>query len=371
MRLATAMLLAAAAASASYAQAPEPEQVGRLEGAAAGVRGATRVERDGGQERVVLLSGSEVSLPAGAARILLTEGGEIEICGPARLTLLKSGRSLTVALDSGSVRARPAAGLEVRIFTALVEAAPVSVGGEPRDASLGLAADGAICVLASRGAVRLAEQLTGAAAIVPELGEVSLPDGRLENMRESRGACACSAATAGISPAPPVPAAKSASHAGKDAPAARDAPVWQVIMPPLAFHAGDARPAEPSLDSLQLVREARVQPAVFFIGKVEDRTPSKPAKPPKPPRAMKAEAQSSHAAVASAGEKKSGAAQSEAPGFPPAASSPSASSEPQAAAPQKSSSGFGARLKGFFRRLFGAKPKDESGGTARTSAVQN
>lgn len=324
--LAVSMLLAWAAPLASQT----PPTVGQLEGSDVAVRGPSSSLRQDGRDVTVLFGGSEVTVRSGYARILLSEGGEIGVCGPAQFSLLKSGGSLTIALSSGRLHARVDATLPLSFYTPLLVAAPLAIGGGARETVFGIETSGAACVLAGRGAVRLEQQFTGHTLVVPERAEVVLPDGQLDSLREARGVCRCEAPVA-LAPTPAAPrqpdvavAAAKAAPENKDsekkpepkAPA-REEPVWKVVMPPLTFDAAAASPPpEPSPETILLVREVRVRPAVIFTGRVES-----PA-----PKAAQAKAE-------------------------PRTKTPSE------AQPEKPKRGVFASIGRFFGRLFGKKPK--------------
>jgi hypothetical protein len=90
------------------------------------------------------------------------------------------------------------------------------------------------------------------------------------------------------------------------------------VMPPLTFDAKNPNPPRPARpEMVRLIREVRVQPAIVFRGRVEPKI--------KPVSLQKAASQESAEAAQDAQPKKPG---------------------------------FGTRLKNFFRRLFGGKPKD-------------
>jgi hypothetical protein len=131
-----------------------------------------------------------------------------------------------------------------------------------------------------------------------------------------------------------------------------DARAWQVRMPPLLFDS--ANPAAPEISAQQIVllREVRIQPAAVFSGSVAPRPrPEKKKREPKPPR------QSKPQRSARAEESVPTAAEAATPATPAASGSPTS---PPAAAPpdaQTRKTGFGAKLKNFFRRMFGGKPK--------------
>jgi len=307
-----------------------PETVGRIEGDDLAIKGQVSLLREGGHSAAELVSGAEVTVRAGLARITLADGGEVDICGPAQFTVLKSGGSLTLALNQGRVHVRIGSAPVVTIYTAQVVASLISVGERPRDATIGVETDGSLRAVAAHGAVRLEHQLTGQSLVVPQSSEVVLPGGQLESLREARGECRCEPVFARATRPAPTPVqvaalassegdAAKADNARKDPPKpATEEPKWTVVMPPLTFDATKPPPAlEPRPETILLVREVRVQPAVVFSGRVE-----KPSK-------VKAAAPSEEALTQSA-----------------------------AAGAKKSGGGFGSKLRNFFRRLFGMKPKN-------------
>jgi hypothetical protein len=277
-----------------HAQAA-PETVGRIEGDDIAVKGAVSVEFVNGQNTTMLGSGSDVTVRSGQARIVLVEGGEIGICGPAHFSLLKSGGAITLALDYGRVHARLEDAVGLAVFTPLIVATPIAIAGG-RDATVGLEASGAMCVLAARGAVRVEQQLTGQSLLVPQSGEIQIADGQLETLRGGVGTCQCEilSARAERSRRPAelsVPLRASAGHppAQKrdlaDAPEppripADEEPIYKVFMPPLTFNAAAPEPPpDPSPESIVLAREVRVRPSIIFRGHVEAAT-LPPATPP-------------------------------------------------------------------------------------------
>jgi hypothetical protein len=332
---ATALLLALAASAGTLcAQAP-PETVGRIYGADIAVKGAIGVEVEGGRSTTALASGSEVTVRSGAARLLLAEGGEIGVCGPAHFSLLKSGGSITLALDYGRIHARLEGAMPLTVYSALIVATPVAIAAGPRDATIGLEQSGAMCVLAGRGAVRIEQQLTGQVILVPQSGEVAFAEGQLDSLRGSAGACQCDVQTAKADPpegprppeitvAVPADLARPIKPPQKNAkpetvedvkPPAIEEPIYKVMMPPLSFNAASPEPPEPqpSPETMLLVREVRVRPAVEFHGRVE-----------------------------------------EAPA--PLAAQPAHVTGSVLEAPPKKHASFGTRVRGFFRRLFGRTP---------------
>ncbi len=308
-------------ASAGLRAQGSPETIGVIEGPDIAVKGAVSVEVQEGRSFTVLASGSDITVRAGQARIALVEGGELGICGPAHLSLLKSGGAVTVALDYGRVHARLDASAPVTIYTPLIVATPTAIGSAPRDATVGLEPGGAMCVLAARGALRVEQQLTAETLLVPQSGELMLVGGQLGSLRGAAGGCQCEISSTPVftippprppqtgllaaaqpvsaKPAPP-PAPKEPAkpemtpeEAIKDlprvegrasGPPAREEPIYKVMMPPLSFDASKpAPPPDPSPETIRLVRQVRVRPAVWFRGHVEEAPAPPPAAKPAPP----------------------------------------------------------------------------------------
>jgi hypothetical protein len=321
-----------------------PDTVGRIEGDDLAVKGQVSLLREAGRGAAELVSGAEVTVRTGLARITLADGGEVDICGPAHFTVLKSGGSITLALNQGRVHVRLGSTPALSIYTALLVAEPLSVSGAPRDAVVGVEPDGSIGVNAVHGAVRLEQQLTGQSLVVPQSGEVLLAGGQFDSMREARGACRCEPVFARAEPKPKPPqigavalnsesGAKPAETRKEPPKPATEEPTWTVVMPPLTFDANQPPPAlEPRPETILLVREVRVQPAVVFTGRVE--------KPTKLKGSKKQEDVIAAAAPSAEGTKAASVVAEE--GVPEG---------------NKSSGGFGAKLRNFFRRLFGGKPK--------------
>ncbi len=308
----------------------EPEPVGRIEGDDIAVKSQVSSPGEAGARAAALSNGSEVTVRSGQARIVLAEGGEIDVCGPAQFTVLKNSGALTLALHFGRLHLRIAPTLPLTVYSALLIATPVSIGGEPRDQVVGLQATGALCVFALRGAVRLEQQLTGASIVLPQAGEIELPDGQLDSLHNSGGSCRCDVVLAKDLPQPPKPPEAGVNTANSvnrsqaadkkeepKAPVGED-PKWTVVMPPLVFDASSLPlPPEPNPDAALLYREARPRS--------------------EPPRTPEAEA------PAATSQKNTAAEANPSP-------------EQKPAAEQKR--GFLGRVKHFFRRLFGGKPKD-------------
>lgn len=298
--------------------------VGQLEGDDVSVRGQVSLVREAGRRRMALASGSEVTVRSGGARIVLADGSEIDVCGPAQFSVLKAGEAITVAVSYGRVHARLSSQAPVTVFTPTVVATPISVGGRPRDLVLGAETSGAVCAYSAAGALRLEHQLEGGNIVVPQGGEVALSDGRLDGVRDAPEACRCNPVLGEDrepQPARPVQISSAAKPAAPEKKAeelptaAREVPTWHVLMPPLTFDASaPAPPPEPTPEAVVFYREARAVNAVVLTGRVE--------------------------------EKK------EAPAEAVAAPAPATQAQIQTPSP-----GFFGRIGGFFRRLFGGKPK--------------
>jgi hypothetical protein len=261
------------------------DTVGAIEGDAISVQGPMSVDTTNGQVKTILRSGSEVQVKSGQAHIDLVEGGDITICGPSHFSVLKSGGALTIALDSGTIHAHIEGQLTLTVYTAQIQAHPISIGNGPEDMLVGLDASGTMCIRPSRGAVRVEQQLTGQSLLIPQGGDVSLANGQLETLRTSPGLCSCelqlSAKPTAIStqvsglasteelkqkagepkPANPV--------ASKTEAAQKEEPIYQVFMPPLHYDANSKLQQDYDPNLIVLVRRARVRPTLIFQGKVE------------------------------------------------------------------------------------------------------
>jgi len=181
-------LCAALIAAAARSDQPSSDSVGTVDGESIRVTGPMSVAVVHGQTKTVLRSGSDVRVKSGSARIDLVEGGQISVCGPAHLSFLKSGGSLTIALDTGMIHVQVERDLPVNIYTPQIQAQTVAVGDAPRDVLVGFDASGAMCVRADRGAVRLEQQLTGQSVLIPQAGDILLPNGQLDGIRNAPAA---------------------------------------------------------------------------------------------------------------------------------------------------------------------------------------
>lgn len=288
--IATAACAAMAGGFVLFARAARPdnppaETVGTIDGADISVHGPMSAQVVNGEIKTVLRSGSDVQVKSGRAVIELVEGGRIAICGPAHLSVLKSGAALTVALDSGTIHAEINQEPALNIYTAQIQAKPISIGGGTQETLVGLDAHGAMCVRASNGAVRLEQQLTGQSILLPQGGDVFLQNGQLDGLKIAQGQCACELPTA-KTPAPSAPEVsliatseevkkkkldlKADRAPNPPAPiAAKEEPIYQVNMPPLRFDANAKVQDEPDPRLIVLVRRVRVRPTLIFEGRVE------------------------------------------------------------------------------------------------------
>jgi hypothetical protein len=178
------------------------DSVGTIEGDAIALQGPMSVEVVHGQVKTMLRSGNDIRVKSGSARIDLVEGGKIAICGPAHLSVLKSGGSLTLALDTGIIRVRIDKNPAITIYTAQIQAKPMSIGDGAEDALIGFDAPGVMCVRATSGAIRLEQQLTGQNVIVPQGGDILLNNGALDGLANVGGHCECELPSAKGAPPP-------------------------------------------------------------------------------------------------------------------------------------------------------------------------
>lgn len=287
------------------ADEPAPDAVGLIAGDAISVHGPMNIEVAGGQVKTLLRSGSDVRVNSGQARIELVEGGQIDICGPAHFSVLKSGGSLTLAVDSGIVHLHLGREPSVIVYTPQLQAQPLLIGDTPADLLIGFDPAGAMCVRAGAGAVRLENQLSGQSVVVPQGSDVTVNNGRLENLPATAGHCVCEFTLAKSTPPAPLPSDKSAtppaqkqerteksvtpdSAQGSASPSvpAGDGPVYQIFMPPLKFDASAKKPQPIDPNLIVLIRKVRVRPTLIFQGRVEPEAPVvASATPPQPTEA--------------------------------------------------------------------------------------
>jgi hypothetical protein len=285
---ALAALTCALAVAAGRPDQPGDDTVGAIEGDAISLQGPMTVEVVHGQIKTVLRSGNDIRVKSGQARIDLVEGGQIVICGPAHLSVLKAGGSLTLALDSGTVRAHIERQPALTIYTAQIQAKLIPIADAPQDALIGFDNPGAICVKANSGAVRLEQQLGGQNVIVPQGGDVTIQNGRLEGLQNTPSQCTCEGQLAKSASTPPEVSRLATPDEIKErdqelkksppaqvpdkepAPKPKEEPVYQVFMPPLAYDAS-AKVQKDNFDPklILLVRRVRVRPTLIFQGRVE------------------------------------------------------------------------------------------------------
>ncbi len=277
---------------------PVSDAVGVIDGESIAVSGPMNVEVVRGQVKTILRSGSDVRVRSGTARIDLVEGGQITICGPAHLSVLKSGGSLTVALDTGTIHVHIEHEPALTIYTPQIQAQTVAIGDGPQDALVGFDTPGVMCIRANRGAVRVEQQLTGQSVLIPQAGDVLLPNGQLESLRTSAGRCACEPEVAKATP-PPQPEISQLATAEEvrkndpivkpdpapptvEKPPVKEEPIYQVFMPPLIYDANAKVQPEVDPKMIVLVRRVRVRPTLIFQGHVEGEAVAA-AMPPPPP----------------------------------------------------------------------------------------
>jgi len=264
---------------------PVADAIGAIEGEAISVDGPMSVEVVHGQVKTILRSGSDVHVKSGQARIDLVEGGQIVICGPAHFSVLKAGGAITLALDSGTIHAQIGSEVPLNIYTAQIQARPISIGNGAEDFLVGLDSAGAMCIRANKGALRVEQQLSGQSVLVPQSGDVSLTNGQIESLRTSTGHCTCELQAVMKPMTPGIEVSrlatreelqKKAAEAKAPAPQTSDVeaaqaeePVYQVFMPPLRYDAKAKVQADYDPNLIILVRRVRVRPTLIFQGRVE------------------------------------------------------------------------------------------------------
>lgn len=265
---------------------PFADTVGAIEGDSISVHGPMSVETSNGDIKTILRSGSDVQVKSGQAHIDLPEGGNITICGAAHFSVLKSSGALTIALDNGVIHAHIEGQLTLTIYTAQIQARPIAIGNGPQDVLVGFDISGAMCIRASKGAVRVEQQLSGQTLVVPQNGEVSLTNGQLETLHNTAGQCTCelqltekpstiSTQISGLATIdelrkkaaepkllPPV-------QASPQPPQPKEEPIYQVFMPPLHYDANAKVQQDYDPNLIVVVRRARVRPTLIFQGKVK------------------------------------------------------------------------------------------------------
>ena len=301
---ATAVLAGAAVLTAVTARSDEPvtDSVGIIDGAAVAVAGPMRIDVSHGLPRTVLRSGSDVIVKSGTARLDLTEGGTISICGPAHFSVLKAGNQLTLALDTGTIHLSIEHGPSVTVYTPLLQIQPIAIGDGPQDALVGFDATGAMCVRAYRGAVRLEQQLTSQNIVVPQSSDILLVTGQLDGLRSGGDRCSCDPELTKYSPPPhlevvppatptedanakPLGSGEIVSPLPVDKPAAKEGPIYEILVPPLIYNANAEVQPEVNTSEIVVLRRVRVRPTLIFQGRVEGdlAATDPPAAVPPPP----------------------------------------------------------------------------------------
>jgi len=310
-----------------------PPIIGRIEGDDVEVMTATPTGVETDAAPTVVASGSQVTLRSGHALILLDAGGEISICGPARFKMIKAAGSVTLALDYGRIHPSLDSSDTLTIYTPTIIATPIAISNRSRDMTLGLEQSGEMCVLTKTGAMRVEPQFSDQSLIVPQGGTVTLSGGQIESLHGDVAACSCEFSRASLRhtdppvsapvpasvPSPPPareiselirpmqPEPKKADDPSMPAPSTAE-PVYTVIMPALSFDANAPTPPptptpdpEPDPETILLVREVRLRPAVVFRGHVN------PA--PEPPAVAPASASAAPQANPRTGDNRPGEAQ--------------------------------------------------------------
>lgn len=167
-----------------------PRIIGRVEGDDFAIEadpGSPAIPTIAGQ----MLSGAHVKVNGGQARVSLDSGGSISVCGAARFQVLSSNGAITVVLEYGELDLHFDAAANVVIYTPLIVATPLSIGGGERETFVGLARSGDMCLRSPHGAARIEQQLSGQSLLVPQLGEISLSGGQVLALKSPNGQCAC------------------------------------------------------------------------------------------------------------------------------------------------------------------------------------
>jgi len=294
-RAAVVLALTFSAAGQIHAQGTR-ELVGRVEGHDFVVENSIGEPLPPGELAERLSSGNRLVVRSGQARIILEGGGDILICGAAQLELLKAQGAITIALDHGTLRVHVKKSDPVSVFTPLVLATTVAIGGGERDVTVGLGPTGEMCIRAKSGAVRVGQQLSGESLIVPQFGGLTLSGGQINAVSASAPGCTCEADAARLSPPranasqPPLsgsdnrgalgtenfqipqisnPLHQSLGLADVNAPPLSEPPVM-IIMPPLVFNASNPdEPADAALETVALARSVRVRQDTIIHGTVE------------------------------------------------------------------------------------------------------
>ena len=226
------------------AQQPPPEAVGEVQGNDVTVDGGTpaMLGTSTNEPKMFVSNGSVLTVHSGTAVMTLFAGGEVDICGPAKITILRSSGAITLALNFGRMRVQLPPKTSLRVFTPSVIGTPLDISGGPRDTTVGLNLDDSMCVLATSGAIQLANQFTDQTLIVPQSGEFFLSAGQLQPVAGKPGSCQCTA----VKPQPPAPPAQIQQFAQVAPPAvAAAAPQVPADVAPLTAPPVTAQPEAP------------------------------------------------------------------------------------------------------------------------------
>lgn len=273
------------------------EFVGRVEGHDFVVENSIGEPVPAGEQASLLSSGNRLVVRSGQARILLEGGGDILICGAAQLDLLKSQGSITIALNHGTLRVHVKKSDPVAVFTPLVLATTVAIGGGERDVTVGLEQSGQMCIRAISGAVRVGQQLSGESLLVPQFGGLTLSGAQINAVSASAPGCTCEADAARLAPpritaeqqsialetlrSAPIleagngtqigsPLPQASASANVSVPPAIDGSVLTVVMPPLVFNASNPdEPPDAALETVALARSVRIREDTIVHGTIE------------------------------------------------------------------------------------------------------
>jgi hypothetical protein len=259
-----------------------PVLVGRIEGDDLEVVTTTPTGVETNAAPTVVASGSDVTLRSGHALLMLNSGGTISVCGPAHFKLVKSAGAVTLALDYGRVHPTLESPDLFMIYTPTIIATPIAIAGASRDLTVGLEQSGEMCVLTTRGAMRVEPQFSDQSLIVPQGGTVTLAGGQIESLRGDPSACSCDFPRARLERAKPSlppreistlsrprqPEQKKSDNASAPA-ASTEEPVYTVLMPPISFDANSPTPPpDPDPATILLVREVRLRSSAIYRGHV-------------------------------------------------------------------------------------------------------
>jgi hypothetical protein len=283
-----------------------PSVIGRIEGDDVEVATTTPAGVEKDPAPTVVANGSDVTLRSGHALVMLNAGGEISVCGPAHFKMIQASGSLTLALDYGRVHPSLESSEGVTIYTPTVVATPVAIAGGMRDTTVGLDPAGEMCVLTSRGAMRVEPQFSAQSMIVPQGGSVSLSGGEVSSLQADASACSCDYPRTHLNaPAAESPAESASAQTGEPraeigylasptAPPRRKpgnvpppaasgkGPIYTVLMPALSFSMNSPGPPpapapEPAPETITLVREVQLRPLYEFRGRVNPAPQTVPA----------------------------------------------------------------------------------------------